>query len=270
MVSPPSGVVVYMSDFGWSDPYAGIVRGVIDRLSDGRVKVIDLTHDIESFNILAGAYVLYTSYRYFRRGSTFLVVIDPGVGTRRRPVVIVTRNYYFVGPDNGVMYPAAYDDGIEAVYVISNEAVYLKPVSMSFHGRDIFAPAATLIALGVNPASLGDRIRAEDLVKLKLRESCRAGPVKAKVVYVDRFGNVALGLEKDCVEKLCSKSSLVKVITPSGTFAAKCYPVFSHARPGELVFYLNSLGFPELAVNLGSAASRLGVRVGDEVLLSSG
>ena len=268
MAVEPSGVVAYMSDFGWNDPYAGIVRGIVDKLSGGRVKLIDLTHDIPAFNILAGAYVLYTSYRYFRHGTVFLVVVDPGVGTRRRAVAIVTRHYYFVGPDNGVLYPAAAEDGIEAVYNITNEDIYLKPVSMGFHGRDIFAPAATLLALGVNPLTFGDPIDPDDLVKLTLRGKCDEGTVTAKAVYIDHFGNVALGLESTCVDKLCAGGS-VQVVAPAGTFTARCLPVFSHGKPGELVFYLNSLGFPELAVNLGSAAERLAVRVGDEVTLAA-
>ena len=262
----PCGTIVYISDFGWSDPYAGIVRGVIDLVSGGRVKVVDLTHDVPSFNILAGAYVLYTSYRYFRPGTVFLVVVDPGVGTRRRAIAIVTRNYYFVGPDNGVLYPAANEDGIESVYSITNEAIYLKPVSMGFHGRDIFAPAATLLALGVDPEVLGEKVDKDDLVKLSLREQCNEDLVEAKVVYIDHFGNVALGLEPGCVERLCREGS-VEVEAPAGIFEARCLPVFSHGRPGELVFYLNSLGFPELAVNLGSAAAKLSVQIGDRVKL---
>ncbi len=266
MAPRPAGLVVYMSDFGWADPYAGIVRGVIDRVSNGRVKVIDLTHDIPSFDILSGAYVLYTSYRYFRRGAVFLVVVDPGVGTERKPLAIVTRNYFFVGPDNGVLYPAAVEDGIEEVYVISNESVYLKPVSMGFHGRDIFAPAATLLAMGVDPSVLGERVEPDSIVKLRLREGCSDKWARARVVYVDHFGNVALGLESMCVENLCAGGSVVVEVKGS-RFEAVCRPVFSRAKPGQLVFYLNSLGFPELAVNLGSAAERLGVRVGDTVEL---
>ena len=269
MAPRPNGVVVYMSDFGWSDPYAGIVRGVVDLVSGGRVRVIDLTHDVPAFSIKAGAYILYASYRFFRPGTVFLVVVDPGVGTERRAIAVETRNYYFVGPDNGVLYPAVEEDGIIRVYRISNEAVFLKPVSMSFHGRDVFGPAAALLALGVSISTLGDPVEPSTLRKLSLRTSCtEEGRVEAEVVYIDHFGNVALGLERECVERLCRQSGKVVVETSKGVFEARCLPVFSHAEPGEMVFYLNSLGFPELAVNLGNAKEKLGVEIGEKLSIA--
>lgn len=261
-------LIAFMTDFGWRDPYVGIVKAVIERIGGGRVRVADLTHDVPAFSVVAGAYVLYTSYKYFPRGTVFLVVVDPGVGTERKPVAIATRNYYFVGPDNGVLYPAASSDGIERVHVIENKAVFLKPVSRSFHGRDVFAPAATLLALGTPITSLGREIPGDKLVKLSLRKPCRGEEVEAEAVYIDHFGNVALGLEEECVEKLCSQGdNRVEVATNAGLFEAKCLPVFSAASPGELVFYTNSLGFPELAVNLGSAAEKLGVGIGDKLVI---
>ena len=266
---PPSKrVVAFLSDFGWRDPYAGIVRGVIEKIGGGNVKVIDITHDVPSFSIVAGAYILYASYRYFPEGTVFLAVIDPGVGTERKPIAIRTRRYFFVGPDNGLLYPAASEDGIVEVRVISNESVYLKPVSTSFHGRDIFAPAAALLALGKPIETLGGPMPPSRLVRLKLKSACNSRDrVEAKVVYVDVFGNVALGLEKECVSMLCGNRERVTVRTEKGVFEARCLPVFSMAKPGEMVFYDNSLGFPELAVNLESAAQKLGVKVGDKILI---
>jgi S-adenosylmethionine hydrolase len=262
----PRRLIAFLTDFGWRDPYVGIVKGVIDRLSRGKVRVIDITHDVPSFSIVAGAYVLYTSYKYFPPGTVFLVVVDPGVGTERRAVAIRTERYFFVGPDNGVLYPAAAEDGILEARIVSNETVFLKPVSRSFHGRDVFAPAATLVAMGVDMAALGPRIEPDELAKLSLREECRAERVRAKVVYVDHFGNVALGLREECVTSLCARGR-VEVRVGEKLFSAKCLPVFSLAERGELVFYVNSLGFPELAVNLGDASSLLGVGIGDEVEL---
>jgi len=263
----PRGLVVYMSDFGWSDPYAGIVRGVVETLSGGRVKLIDLTHDVPSFSVLAGAYVLYTSYRWFPEGTVFLAVVDPGVGTERKPVAIETRRYFFVGPDNGLLYPAAAEDGIVRVHAIDSPAVHLKPVSMGFHGRDIFAPAAALLALGTPIEAMGTALDPAGLQRLSLRRPCEAQRVEAQVVYIDHFGNTALGLEPGCVEKLCSASGRIVAAAGHGRWEARCRSVFSHGEPGELVFYLNSLGFPELAVNLGSAAKELGLEVGDMVIL---
>ncbi|ALL01460.1 hypothetical protein Pyrde_1414 [Pyrodictium delaneyi] len=262
------GLVVYMSDFGWRDPYVGIVKGVIESIGMGRIRVIDLTHDIAVFSVISGAYVLYTSYRYYPPGTVFLAVVDPGVGTERKPVAIETRNYYFVGPDNGLLYPAAAEDGILRVHVLDNEAVYRKPVSMSFHGRDIFSPAAALLALGVGIEALGSPMEPGELVKLSLRKQCSGTEeeIEAEVVYIDRFGNAALGLERGCLNTLCRWGE-VEVVSGKRKRRARCLPVFSHAEPGELVFYMNSLGFPELAVNLGSAAEELGLQVGSRVVM---
>ena len=263
-----SGLIAFISDFGLSDPYVGIVHGVVERLAPG-VRVIDVSHGVRAFNIVDGAYVLYTSYRWFPRGTVFLVVVDPGVGGERKPVALATRNYFFVGPDNGVLYPAAAEDGVLEARVLDNPAFHMKPVSMSFHGRDVFAPAAAALAQGVGIEALGSRIDASALTRLQLRGPCGPGDrVEALVVHVDRFGNAALGLEPGCRDRLCSSwGGAVRVQGPRGSIEAKCLPVFSHAELGEAVFYVNSLGFPEVAVNLGSAADALGVEPGDRVVL---
>ncbi len=267
-MTAPIGVVGFLTDFGSRDPYVGIIRGLVEKLTRGKVKLVDISHDVEPFSVLAGAYVLYTSYRWFPRGTVFLVVVDPGVGTERKPVAIKTKNYYFVGPDNGVLYPAASEDDIIDIRVLDNPAFHVKPVSMSFHGRDIFAPAAAHLALGVPFESLGSRYPSEKLARLTLRQPCGCveDGVEAQVVYVDRFGNVALGLETSCYKSLCRRGA-VRVEAGKRKTIARCLPVFSHAERGELVFYINSLGFPELAVNLGNAATELGTNVGDKIVL---
>ncbi len=241
---------------------------MVEKLYHGRVRVVDVSHGVRPFSIVDGAYTLYTSYRWFPRGTVFLVVVDPGVGSERRAVAIASRSYYFVGPDNGVLYPAAEEDGIVEARLLNNPAFHLRPVSRSFHGRDIFAPAAAALAAGVPLEALGDPVEPGSLKRLTLRHPCpgEGETVEATVVHVDRFGNLALGLEEDCLEKLC-RDGAVEVEAPRGVTKARCLPVFSHAKPGELVLYMNSLGFPELAVNLGSAEEKLGVTLGGRVRL---
>ncbi len=268
MTFKPRGLVAFISDFGYQDPYVGAVHAVIERLSGGRVRVVDVAHDVPAFNIVAGAYTLYAVYRYFPEGTVFLVVVDPGVGSGRKPLVLVTRRYAFVGPDNGVLWPAASEDGIVEARVIENEALMLKPVSASFHGRDIFAPVAAHLAMGGDPAAVGPRVDPEELVKLALVDECAAGDrVEARVVYVDRFGNVALSIRgEECYRRLCSGGA-VEACGPRGCAKALCLRVFSLAEPGQMVLYLNSFWFLELAVNLGSAADRLGARIGDRIVI---
>ncbi len=269
----PSGIVAFISDFGLRDPYVGVVHAVLESLGAGRIRVIDVAHELPAFSIQAGAYMLYTSYRYFSRGTVFLVVVDPGVGSERRPVVIVTRNYFFVGPDNGVLWPAASEDGIVNVYVIENDALMLKPVSASFHGRDVFAPTAAFIALGGDPSTVGRRLDPSALVKLELLTPCKPsnGRLDARVVYIDRFGNVALSLKgEECYRRLCRKEGKrLKVCVKGSCTEAVCARVFSVVEQGTLVLYLNSFWFLELAVNLGSAAEKLNVSIGDEVTIET-
>jgi len=262
-------LVALLTDYGWEDPYAGIVKGVVEKAGGGEVRVVDITHGVKPFSVLAGAYVLYASYKYFPEGTVFLAVVDPGVGTGRRSVAIKTTRYFFVGPDNGLLHPAASEDGIEEVRILTNRALMLERVSRSFHGRDIFAPVAAFLARGGDFAEVGELVDASSLVELRLKEPCRplATEVEARVVYVDSFGNAALGLELECLDELCKERGKVLVEAPAGEFAASCSPVFSLAKPGDLVFYENSAGFPELAVNLGSAAKLLKVDVGDVVVV---
>ncbi|MET1102007.1 MAG: SAM-dependent chlorinase/fluorinase [Pyrodictiaceae archaeon] len=262
-------LIAFLSDFGSRDPYVAIVHAVIERLSQGRVRVIDISHDLPAYSISAGAYILYTSYRWFPEGTVFLVVVDPGVGTERRAVAAKTKRYWFVGPDNGVLWQSLVDDGIEGVWIIENEELFLKPVSRSFHGRDVFAPAAVHLALGGAPEKLGRSIDFRDLVKLRIvDDECPSGSsFKARIVYIDRFGNVAISLRDKCWDRLCRGRESVRVVSSRGVFRARCLPVFSMAGKGELVLYANSLGFLEFAVNLGNAASLLGVRIGDQVVI---
>ncbi len=261
-------LIIFMSDFGVRDPYVGIVHGVVESLSGGTVKVIDLVHELPAFSVLAGAYALYVSYKYFPHGSVFLAVVDPGVGSDRKAIALRTKNYYFVGPNNGVLWPAASEDGIVEARVINNEDLMLKPVSRSFHGRDVFAPAAVHIALGGNFEVLGEAIDVNELERVKLIDYCGLGESeKTRVVYIDRFGNVALGLRGfECWRRLC-RGGVVRVCSEGRCRVAKCSPVFSVEKKGTLVLYINSFGFLELAVNLGSAREILGVDVGSIVVV---
>lgn len=230
-------------------------------------RLVDITHDVESFNIAHGALMLLLTYKYFPPGTVFVAVVDPGVGGPRRPVLVVSRNYFFVGPDNGLLVPAADEDGIERVYLIENELYFRKPLSRSFHGRDIFTPVAAWLTCGTPPDSFGRPLPPGDLkrIDLGLATSVVGGCAELRVAHVDKFGNVilsqpfralsnALGLrlgERACVE------------TPEGFFEAEVCEVFSVAREGALVLYENSFWMAELAVNKGSAAELMRVRAGE-------
>lgn len=249
-----------ITDYG-DTHYAGVLKGVIKSVSPS-AEVVDIEHGAWSFDVKAGAYVLLSSYGWFPKGSVFVVVVDPGVGSERKAVAVEAGEYFFVGPDNGVLYPAVREEGFRRAVALSFDRVsaLAKPrlrgkrdlvLSHTFHGRDLFAPAAALLHEGADLSALGEPV--EEIAELSLEGN--------EVIYVDKFGNVTLGLRS------LPPASSWKVITREGEFFAKAGRTFSDVAPGELVLYENSAGFVEIAVNQGSAARALGLRLGDRVEL---
>ncbi len=259
-----------MTDFGTVDPYVAAMKGVALDICP-EAKLVDITHEIPSFDIDRAAFTLLTVYRYFPRGTVFVVVVDPGVGSQRRAIAIATKNYYFIGPDNGVLILAAEDDGIERVVALDNELYHRKPVSASFHGRDIFTPAGAWIACGTPIELLGSRIDPESLVRpgLRIGHELVNGCLELEVIHIDKFGNVILSQRFSEVIKVLGVSVGGRIAVRSGDkeVAARIERVFSVAPRGSLVLYEDSFGFAELAVNLGSAKDLLGVEKGSKILL---
>jgi len=264
------GVVALLTDFGNVDPYVAAMKGVI-LCTCPRAVIVDITHEIPEFDVTYGALSLLFTYKYFPPGTVLVGVVDPGVGSSRRPVAIVSRNYYFIGPDNGLLIPAAADDGIEYVVVLDREEFYRKPTSASFHGRDIFAPIAARVACGEPVESLGSRVDASTLAtpEISLGHRVMGRCVELAAIYVDRFGNVVLSDRFESVKRALNLSlrSNVEVRTGGSSATAIVERVFSLAPAGALVLYENSFGYAELAVNRGSAEELLQVSRGDRVLL---
>ncbi|GAB6148665.1 SAM hydrolase/SAM-dependent halogenase family protein [Stetteria hydrogenophila] len=270
----PFGLVGFVTDFG-EGPYAGALRAVVKCLG---AEPVDLDHSVPSFSVIAGAYVTFSLYKWLPPGSAVVAVVDPGVGGPRRPLLVETRNYYLVGPDNGVLYPAAADDGVSRVYILDPDRVASLVrerarcpgfhrgwrVSNTFHGRDVFTPAAALAATGVEPSRLGDEADPESVEKLEVVwEREVRGRLTVKVVYVDRFGNVALS-----TRRMLPEGAEVEVTDLRGhAWRVRVGRTFSDVREGMMVMYLNSFGFLEIAVNKGSAAERLHAKPGDRLSL---
>ncbi len=260
--------IVFMTDFGLRDPYVGEMKGVAASIAPG-APLIDLTHDVPKFGIAYAAYVLRLSYRYFPQGSVFVVVVDPTVGSERRALAVRGRRYFFVGPDNGVLVPAAEDDGIAEVVSLDPGRAGLPRVSPSFHGRDLFTPAAARIAAGADLRALGDPVDPASLVRVEVppRPPRVSGEgVVTEVFHVDDFGNVVTWASMRDVDELLGLK-IGDVVVVNGV---RCRRVraFSHVRPGECALYESSYLLAELAVFMGSAAEALGVRPGDKIVIS--
>ncbi|MCS7117981.1 MAG: SAM-dependent chlorinase/fluorinase [Thaumarchaeota archaeon] len=250
----------FLSDYGSRDPYVGEVKAVlVGRCPDA--VVIDITHEVEPFNVLQGAFLLYTSYRFFPRGTIFLAVVDPGVGTGRRGVVVKTRNYWFVGPDNGLLYPSAFEDCLEECYEIRLTS-YPRYGGETFHGRDVFAPVVGSLASGLIPDLIP--LRPEELVKLELEgPSVSEGEVVAKVLHVDRFGNCVTNVSLTSLPTWMEFGSRYRVEVGMRGVEAPLVRAYGSVGVGDFLLTFGGTGYLELSVNRGSAASELGLRPGD-------
>ncbi|MEM0491136.1 MAG: SAM-dependent chlorinase/fluorinase [Acidilobaceae archaeon] len=266
-----------VTDYGYSH-YTGILRAVIKGLSLN-TDIIDIEHEVPSFNPMAGAYVILVSYRWLPRSSIIVGIIDPGVGSIRRALAVEAGDYYFVGPDNGVLYPAIRSEGFKrGVSLDFNRVSKLASnmfkgkirewrLSYTFHGRDLFGPAAALIALGYDIGDLGDEIREDEIVRLDLEKvSLSNGFYNVNVMYIDKFGNIVLTIRPDNIGLY--ENEAYKLVVRGVEYVVKVGRTFSDVCVGDLVIYENSFGFVEIAVNQGNAFKKLNLSIGDLVRLA--
>lgn len=253
-------IITLTTDFGLADGYVGTMQGVILSIAPG-TKLVDVSHQVPPQDVRAGAFVLYQAVPFFPPDTIHLVVVDPGVGSQRRALAVRTSQGVFVAPDNGVLSYALASADIHEAVSLTNPAYQLPHVSTTFHGRDIFAPAAAHLARGVPLAELGPR--AINLVHLTLPEPeyTPAGDLIAHVMYVDHFGNLILDVTAaDMPEEVAFELAGRKIERMSHTF--------TDVAPGELVAYVGSTrDHVEVAVRDGDAAREIGVDVGDEVMI---
>ncbi|GAB6945052.1 S-adenosyl-l-methionine hydroxide adenosyltransferase family protein [Vulcanisaeta sp. JCM 14467] len=267
--APMRPIITLLTDFGYDSYFVPSMKGVILSLNPDAV-IIDITHAIPPFNIYKAAFTLWASYKYFPRGTVHVVVIDPGVGTSRRAIAIKTRNYYFVGPDNGVLMMAAEDDGIIEVRAIESREFMRPVISSTFHGRDIFAPVAAYLSLGLDISMLGPRVT--DPVKLPgISSKVSRGVADSRIIYIDHFGNAYTGVREGDLGTLgLEYGDELRVVIPrrGADIRVRFLRSYGYANEGETLALINSEGFLELSVNRGSFAQRFGVEEGDEVTIS--
>lgn len=259
--------VTFLSDFGLSDDFVGICHGVIKRIAPD-AEIIDLTHGIPPQAVLQGAIVLANTVRYVPEG-VHLAVVDPGVGSSRRGVALRDRSgRLYVGPDNGLLIPAADRmGGVDAAHELAEPAYWLEPVSATFHGRDVFAPVAAHLARGVELEELGPALDQATLVRPHLpKPEVGRARIRATILYVDRFGNVQLNVGRGHLERVgLVPGTRVELELPLERYYAVAARTFADARRGDLILYEDSYGNIALALSGGDAASMLSARPGDEV-----
>jgi S-adenosyl-L-methionine hydrolase (adenosine-forming) len=252
--------ISFTTDYGLDDGFVAACTGVIARITPA-ARVLHITHTIPPQDIRRAATILAQTAPYLPP-AVHLAVVDPGVGTPRRPVAIATPNGLLVGPDNGLLVPAAEAlGGIDAAHQLTDPEYRLPAVSATFHGRDIFAPAAAHLAAGVHPEQLGPAVNPTTLVRLPDPHTVVSqGKLTTEVLTIDRFGNIQLA-----ARELGGLGPALRV----GDQEAIVGHTFADAPDGGLVVYLDSAGYVAIAVNGGSAAAKLGVAAGDRVVLTS-
>jgi S-adenosyl-L-methionine hydrolase (adenosine-forming) len=259
--------ITFLTDFGLEDDFVGTCHGVMKRIAPD-AEIIDITHGIARQSVLQGALVLASTLPFLPEGI-HLAVVDPGVGTDRRALGLRGKNdRLFVGPDNGLLVPAAErDGGIEAAHEIANREYALEPVSATFHGRDIFAPAAAHLARGVDLGALGPAVEPDSLVRLEVPQPEISGRrIRATSLYVDRFGNIQLNLSRVHLEQFgIEPGQQVEIEHAGDRYYAFTARTFADARPGEVILYEDAYDNVALAISGGNAAQTFNVSAGDEI-----
>jgi S-adenosylmethionine hydrolase len=260
-------LITFLTDFGLQDDFVGTCHGVIKRIAP-EVEIIDITHGIPPQHVLQGALVLANTLPYMPVGI-HLAVVDPGVGGHRRPVVLRSGDgRLLVGPDNGLLVPAAEaTGGIEAAHELANPEYALDSVSRTFHGRDLFSPAAAHLALGVDPSKLGPPIDPEALARIDVpTPEVGTNRIRATILYIDRFGNVQLNLTRGDLEHAgVEPGTRVELELPLERYYAVAARTFADAPPGEILLYEDAYRNVSLAINGGNAAKMFASAPGQEV-----
>lgn len=265
-------MISFITDYGLRDGFVGACHGVIARGCPD-AHVIDLTHEISPQDIHSGALVLAASIEYLPDGAVHLAVVDPGVGTARRAIAVLSRaGARFVGPDNGLLAPAvAVSGGAAAAVDVGHSSFALAGVSATFHGRDLFAPVAAALAAGRSLSEVGAPIEPGSLTTLpRTRASREERALVTHVQYVDQFGNVQLDADAGDIAWVTG-AGLVAVASTAWDrppLAVSHGVTFADVATGELVLYEDAHRRPAIAVNRGSAAERLGIGVGDELRIA--
>jgi hypothetical protein len=245
-------ILTLTTDFGLTDHFAGTMKGVILGICPA-AQIVDISHGVTPFEIAEGAYLIAQAWRYFPKKTVHVVVVDPGVGTARRPILVEAGGHYFLGPDNGVL-SMVYLHEKSKVRHVSNEKYFRHPVSHTFHGRDIFAPVGAHLAAGVTPARIGKVM--QDYLKPEFEKPHRAGKRTwiGRILKIDRFGNIITNFHVSDFGDLETRNFTLALGPQEVTALARNY---AECAPGELFLILGSSGYYEVSLHQGSAAKHV-------------
>lgn len=257
-----SQVIALLTDFGDKDGFVGTVKGVISSIAP-EAKILDITHHVNRHDINAASWILASSYQYFPEGTIFVCVVDPGVGSDRKQILVKLKDYCFIGPDNGFISRVIKQDEVEIVISLDNPCYWLNSVKQTFHGRDIFAPVAAHLTHSTSDIKqFGSQISPEELVKLNLSKPYKEGnTLYGSIEYIDHFGNLITNIPEEWITN-------TNVLVSAGHIKLICLrTAYSDVARGELLAIIGSDGFLELSVNYGNAAKLFDVSVNEPVIV---
>ncbi len=257
----PSGIVTLLTDFGLDDHYVGVMKGVLLGIFPA-AKIVDITHGVQEYSVAQGAFYLDQAHRYFPAGSVHVAVVDPGVGGPRRALAATARGHYFIAPDNGLLSRVLEHEPGAEVREIDAERWSLKPLSRTFHGRDLFAPAAAWLASGKAFEGMGVALDAP--VRLWPAEPREQSPGhwRGVVLNIDRFGNIVTSFKPETIAGCAFRLRVGTIDT------RQAVDTFAEAQGVSPVLILGSSGYLEMSIRRGSAAGKAGAEIGDDVDLT--
>ncbi len=259
--------IALITDFGEDDFFVASLKGVILRINPG-ARIIDVTHEISSFDIKQGSFILFSCYKYFPARTIFLVVVDPGVGSSRSIILVKTKKYFFIAPDNGVLSLVLKSEEVQQVIKVTNKKFFREKQSKTFEARDKMAPVAAWLSKGTQPSLFGPEVEDYEVLG-KLEPKRKEGEIIGSIIYVDKFGNLITNIPKSMLNKLMKEEgkkrkgelALLTKNKKISTFREN----YSQGKRGELFYLIGSLDFVEIAAREASASSKLKAKVGDKV-----
>jgi len=257
-------IVTFTTDFGLQDAFVGTMHGVVLNIHP-ETRIVDICHSVASYDILDGAFSVAQAYRFFPPRTAHVVVVDPGVGSERRPLLAETENYVFVAPDNGVLSMIEAREPKFTVRHITADRYFLQPVSQTFHGRDVFAAVAGWLSKGIDPADFGPEITDHVRLSLPAVERIGADSLRGTVLKVDKFGNLITNIGEQEAPELFEPSGPPVNILVGGETITRICKSYAEGNDGEYFAIMGSSGYLEIAARQTSAAERLNSSVGSPV-----
>ena len=258
-------IITLLTDFGTKDSYVASIKGVILSINP-HCLVVDITHQVTPHDIQEGAFILANAYSYFPKGTIHLSVVDPGVGGARKPILLVTQNYFFIGPDNGLFTLVAQKERVTQVVVLTEQRYFLSKVSKTFQGRDLFAPVAAHLSLGIKPVTFGHEMNT--IIKIGFQKPMlKEGKLLGEILHIDTFGNLVSNIDKENLFRFTKGQPLV--IRAGGKTISGLKEGYWEGKKGETIALVGSSGFLEISVREGNARKMLKLKRGDQIAIIS-